>query len=93
MNHPENCPLCDASFIGQPIPEDIRQHYGGATHFYRYHGIEIPEVYDGSLFYRCPDCHRAFHRWPEGHELRQRAEAFMMGDAAPPGSSVLEDTR
>lgn len=29
-------------------------------------GIEIPEVFDGVLFWDCDRCGRAFHRWPEG---------------------------
>lgn len=30
--------------------------YGGKTHYSRMWGCEIPEVYDGVLIWRCPDC-------------------------------------
>lgn len=39
--------------------------------------VEIPGVYDGGLFYACPDCGDYFHRWPEGHRLRESAEDEM----------------
>lgn len=33
------------------------------THFGREVGHEIPGVYDGILFWSCPDCGGAWHRW------------------------------
>ena len=74
---PQNCPYCGVSLLGEEIPLDKRHLYGGKTHYFRLIGIEVQGVYDGVLFYRCPDCKRAFHRWPEGHELRQKAEPFV----------------
>lgn len=71
------CPHCDTNLIGDPIPEDIRHHYGDKTHFRRVIGIEVRGVYDGVLYYRCPDCGGTWHRWPEGHYLRRRAEPFV----------------
>ncbi len=28
-----NCPNCKSSWIGEPIPQDIIQHYGDSTHW------------------------------------------------------------
>jgi len=29
-------------------------------------GVEVPGVYDGVLYWECPDCGAAWHRWTEG---------------------------
>lgn len=39
--------------------------------------IEIGGLYDGGLFYECPDCQGRWHRWPPGHRLRERAEPYV----------------
>lgn len=36
--------------------------WGDATHFRREIGIEVQGVYDGVLYWRCPDCDRAWER-------------------------------
>jgi hypothetical protein len=81
----ENCPHCDASLLGDPIPEyphleDCEEQkdrmerligertchckpYGESTHFRCEMGHEIPGVYDGVLFWSCPDCGMAWPRW------------------------------
>lgn len=56
----DHCPHCNASLIGEPIPEDIRHHYS-ATHWRREIGIERPEHYDGVWEWACPDCNKT---WP-----------------------------
>jgi hypothetical protein len=64
-----NCPHCGADLFGEVIPEHIRP--AGCGH--RYHrglGIEIRGVYDGVLFYACPDCHGTWHRWKRSHDER-----------------------
>lgn len=45
---------------GEPIASDV-QHMYGATHFSRVIGHEVRGVYDGTLFWSCPDCGKA---WP-----------------------------
>lgn len=40
--------------------------YGETTHFSRAIGHEIRGVYDGVLFWSCPDCHMAWPRWTDG---------------------------
>jgi hypothetical protein len=73
------CPHCGASLLGSEIPEADRHWYGGATHGRREVGIEVLGAYDGVLFWRCPDCGGDWHRWPEGHPLRERAAEHMGG--------------
>ncbi len=57
----DNCPACGASLVGDPIPEDAREHHGGATHYRREIGIYDRSL-DRTVAYRCPDC---------GHEWRR----------------------
>lgn len=76
---PDNCPHCGASLIGDPIPEKYRSlgWYGSATHWRREVGFEVPEVYDGMLFWACPDCGGRWHRFSDGHPLRPKAEPYV----------------
>lgn len=73
----EQCPMCSASFKGKEIPEKSRHLYGDATHYSNIIGMEIRGVYDGVLFWQCHNCGARFHRFPEGHYLRERAEAHI----------------
>jgi hypothetical protein len=61
-----NCPYCNVSLIGAPIKEED-QHYFNTpgetphseewvTHFRREIGVEVRGVYDGVLYWKCPDC-------------------------------------
>jgi len=52
----DNCPHCGVNLIGAEIPAEDRHCFGKATHFRRNIGIEYPEIYDGILHWRCPDC-------------------------------------
>lgn len=40
--------------------------YGDSTHFSRVMGHEVSGIYDGVLFWVCPDCHHAWPRWNDG---------------------------
>lgn len=51
----DKCPHCGVSLIGDPIPDDIKEHYD-STHWRREIGIEYPELYDGVWEWECPDC-------------------------------------
>lgn len=57
----DNCPKCNTSFIGDPIPEYIVHHYSG-THWRREIGIDAGYMglYDGIVAYLCPDCKHEF---------------------------------
>jgi hypothetical protein len=48
------CPHCQANLVGDPIPEEHREDFGGATHFQRQIGIE--RDHDRIEAYQCPDC-------------------------------------
>ncbi len=53
----DNCPKCTSSWIGEPIPLDIVEHYVG-THWKREIGIDggYMGIYDGVVAIQCPDC-------------------------------------
>lgn len=75
-----HCPKCSADLRGTPIPQkyiDAGYYAPGTTHYSRTIGVEISGVYDGVLFWQCPDCGGRWHRWPEGSAYRDRAERFM----------------
>lgn len=57
---PDHCPACGASFVGDPIPEKYRRHYGSQTHFSRVVGITDLRQ-DRITTWKCPDCG---HEWP-----------------------------
>lgn len=39
--------------------------------------VEVPLVYDGALFGQCLFCQGMWHRFPPGHPVRVRAEAYL----------------
>lgn len=61
----DRCPHCDSS---QVLDGERRTFM-----------VQIRGLYDGGLFYECPDCGGRWHRWPEGHWLRQRALPYVDG--------------
>lgn len=60
----ESCPVCKSNWVGSRIPERYRPFYGHKTNFSRLIGIEVLGVYDGVLYWQCPDCHANFKRFP-----------------------------
>jgi predicted RNA-binding Zn-ribbon protein involved in translation (DUF1610 family) len=56
----ESCPACGADWRDEPIPENIRHHYGDRTHFSRRIGI-YDMGSDRTVAWRCPDCGK---EWP-----------------------------
>jgi hypothetical protein len=81
---PETCEKCGTNLRGSQIPpEHIAQGYyapspdGSPRYFSRVIGIEVSHLYDGVLFWQCPDCDFRWHRWPEGHSLRAKAETLV----------------
>ena len=57
----DNCPHCNANLLGDPIPENTRQHHSPLYYWRRDIGIEYPEKYDGIWEWQCPDCGG---KWP-----------------------------
>ena len=86
-------PDCKANLIASEIPEDKRCNddcpdgfcpthpYGkGTRYFLRSVGFY---AFDRTLFYFCPDCDAAWHRFPPGgtNSLRRTAELHMKREA------------
>jgi predicted RNA-binding Zn-ribbon protein involved in translation (DUF1610 family) len=59
--HLDACPKCGKSWIGDPIPETHREHFGGATHFRRVIAIYDRDK-DSTVAWRCPDCLEQWER-------------------------------
>lgn len=86
MSNLANCPWCDSDQRDKPIPEEyLKKGYYGEwsegdppRYYWRTIMMEHPEVYDGGLYYQCPDCGERWHRWSErSPDLRARAERFV----------------
>ena len=63
-NEPTNCPHCNNSLLGDPIPQEYIDegfYSKGSTHWKREIGMEYPERYDGVWEWMCPDCGKT---WP-----------------------------
>lgn len=79
----EVCPHCSVSLRGQQIPEEYLRdgsygEWNGEQRFYsRKVGVEVQGVYDGVLFWQCPDCDGRWHRWSERHPLRRTASLYV----------------
>lgn len=61
------CPECSA---------DLTYEVNGVT-YSKASSVEIWGVYDGGLFYLHKECGATWHRWPEGHRLREAAQKYM----------------
>jgi len=57
-------PECGVDLRASEIPEASRHMYGNSTHFMRTVGFY---AFDMTLFYFCPDCNGAWHRFPAGN--------------------------
>lgn len=71
----DGCPSCGSDLQGPPIPDDYRRKglYGpyetAPTHYSRLVGVEVSGIYDGVLYWQCPDCGHAWPRFEYGHRL------------------------
>ena len=68
---PERCPSCAADLDGGPIPQEMVEQgwYAPGAHWSRVIGREVTGVYDGILYWSCPDCGHAWPRWTDGGRL------------------------
>lgn len=55
MTECDTCPKCGASWVGEPIPENQRELFGGKTHFSRRINV-YDRGKDRTVALRCPDC-------------------------------------
>jgi hypothetical protein len=81
MPRRDHCPGCAVSLVGKEIPLESRECFGGATHFRREIGVNIRGVYDGALYFQCPDCGIQWNRWDKTSPLRYLAEDHMTNQA------------
>lgn len=84
------CSHCGANLQGNPIPQkylDEGYYAEGSTHYSRVIGVEIQGIYDGVLFWACPDCGKTWHRW-KLEEMRVKAEPYMKQHEAKYASMV-----
>lgn len=56
-----------------PAVRFSRPYAPDQTHFRREIGYEDRDVYDGVLFWFCPDCGHAWHFWTNAHGSRYQA--------------------
>jgi len=74
--HPDECPCCKASLVGDKIPEKYLDEHGDETHYSRAIWVSSMKR-DMGVAYRCPDCKEY---WPiSGRE--DLFKEFMEGKA------------
>ena len=88
----DQCPHCQASLVGEPIPEDILHLFNPldwdptapppTTHFRKEVGINHPGTYDGALYYACWKCGGAWNRWSPDDRLWSTAEQWVKDNNA-----------
>ena len=85
----ETCPHCSVSLRGPEIPEESLRSgaYGGwngePRFFSRRVGVELQGVYDGVIWWECPDCGGRWHRWPEGDWRWRHAVPYVLDRRRP----------
>jgi len=67
----KQCPKCRADLGYEDKDDDAVTWYTRAI------GIEVRTVYDGVLYWRCPECDGQWHYWAKGTELGELADAVM----------------
>lgn len=74
MTDEYTCEHCGANLRGEPVPGTTGRFYS------RRIGVEVRGVYDGVLFWQCPDCGGKTNRWPTDHPRHAVAEKYMQED-------------
>jgi hypothetical protein len=81
MSDKDTCPVNGCNLQGGKIPMPAKGFYEpGVTHYSRMIGHEVPGVYDGVLYWACPDCGARWHRFkPYGWAilLNQAAQPYI----------------
>lgn len=77
VGNADYCPHCAVSLCGNPIPDNLKQHYSGDGFYKREIGMEVRGAYDGVLYWFCPDCGMPWHRWPVDSRLHRVAVPHM----------------
>lgn len=70
--------------IPRPVPEEDCPHCGkrltyteGGIGYSAKIGVILRGIYDGPLYWACPHCQGAWHRFPRGDRLYAEAERWM----------------
>ena len=64
-------PCLELGYYGPWSPED------GPRYYSRLVGVEVSGVYDGVLYWQCPDCGAAWHRFPAIDWLHGTARPYI----------------
>ena len=86
MTQPDNCPHCGLSLFGEPITSHSPWQPGDAPRYRREIGNEVRGVYDGVLFWECPDCGGTWQRFDLTSPLHHAAKKYMRGKQEKPES-------
>ena len=79
------CPYCGFGLNGDLIADKLGEKvaiecYGGKDQRWRNEiGVEVSEVYDGTLYYQCPQCSGTWHRWSPESGFQEKAEQYIHG--------------
>lgn len=68
----QNCPACESSWQGQPIPPEHQEHYGNAKWFSRIIAVCDSRM-DCQVAWQCPDCNTCWDR-----ETGKRRDGFSL---------------
>lgn len=101
MTSKTECPVNGCDLRAGEIPQDYLEkgYYGpwspedGPRYYSRMIGVEVPGVYDGVLYWRCPDCGAAWHRWVSVAPFAARALAQPYIDRANESSTAIKLSR
>lgn len=85
---PDNCPYCGVSLLGEPLSAetlaaqtlDTMKEFGMPTHLRREIGRGgLHPIYQGVLFWECPDCGGQWHRFTIASREHHWAKKYMTG--------------
>ena len=57
--YPGMCPMCEVTFVGEPMPEEGREYYSPPYNWVRVIGVYDRNA-DRTTHWQCPDCK---HEW------------------------------
>lgn len=79
MTRPDNCPHCGVSLLGELMTpaQYASGHFGESSRYRREIGNEVQGVFDGVLFWSCPDCGGTWQRFDMTSPLHHVAEQYM----------------
>lgn len=52
----QNCPECGVSWIGNPIPDDLKKEYNNRSHFTKLVAVPAKNNFSKIVAYECPGC-------------------------------------